>query len=418
MFRPGRIVAAYREAFAGLARETWLLALVAFLNRAGSMVLPFLSLYATRNLGFTVEEAGQVLAAFGLGSMVGTSSGGWLTDRIGPLRVMQVCFAATGAGYLVLSQMTSFWHVIAAVAVTSAFAEAVRPAIMAAVSLSGEDATRARSLAMLRLALNLGTTVGPSLGGVIIARYPLGLFIGDAVSSWSAVAVLTLTLGRRHAREAASAAREAREERAEAAPARPGGPWRDLPFLAFLGLTVVFATAFMQILGTMPVYLRDIYHIPEPLIGGCLALNGGCIVLFEMLLVKRLERCDPLRTAAVGVLLACSGLALLAAGRGAALAYGSALVWTLGEMLALPASNTAVGCRAGVTGTGRYMGAYTLAFSIAFLLSPIVGSTVYERVSPDALWLGIGALGPFLAAGFYALSRAFDGNARSPTPGA
>lgn len=402
MLGPGRIVAAYRDAFAGLARETWLLALVGFINRAGSMVLPFLSLYATRTLGFTVEEAGQVLAAFGVGSMVGTTVGGWLTDRIGPTRVMQLGFAATGAGYLVVSQMTGFWELAAAVAVTSAFADIVRPALMASVSLSGEPETRARSLALLRLALNLGTTVGPSLGGVIIARWPLGLFIGDAISSWSAVVVLTLTLGRRRA----AAARDAADAAPPAPPAH-GGPWRDLPFLAFLGLTVVFATAFLQILGTMPVYLRDVHHLPEPLIGGVLALNGACIVVFEMLLVKRLERRDPLRTAAVGVFLACAGLALMAAGRGTVLAYASALVWTLGEMLALPASNTAVGCRAGETGTGRYMGAYTLAFSIAFLLSPVVGSAVYERLSPDALWLGVGALGLPLAAGFFALSRPF-----------
>jgi predicted MFS family arabinose efflux permease len=416
-----RIVRAYRNAFSGLARETWLLALVALINRAGSMVLPFLSLYATRTLGFTVVEAGQVLAAFGFGSMIGTPIGGWLTDRVGPLRVMQICFACTGAGYLALSQMRSFWSVIALVAATSAFADAVRPAIMAAVTLSSEPATRARSLALLRLALNLGTTMGPSLGGVVIARYPLGLFLGDTASAWTAVTVLTLALGRRRA-PARAAEPEPATSPTSGNGAGVGGrgvnPWRDPPFLAFLALVRVLATAFFQILGTMPLYLRDVYGMPEPLIGAVLAVNGGCIVIFEMLLVKALERRDPLRTAAVGSLMICSGIAILALGRGAVVAYASALVWTFGEMFTLPSSNTAAGSRAGPGGTGRYMGAYTLAFSVAFLLAPVVGSAVYERIGPEVLWLGIGALGPLLFAGFLALSRAFRSSGAGSGAGA
>jgi hypothetical protein len=47
--KPGRlagIVATYRDAFGGLPRLTWLLCVAAFLNRCGSMVVPFLGLYA------------------------------------------------------------------------------------------------------------------------------------------------------------------------------------------------------------------------------------------------------------------------------------------------------------------------------------------------------------------------------------
>ena len=57
-----RLASAYRAAFSGLPKEVWLLALGAFVNRSGTMVLPFLSLYLTSRLGMSAVEAGRVLA--------------------------------------------------------------------------------------------------------------------------------------------------------------------------------------------------------------------------------------------------------------------------------------------------------------------------------------------------------------------
>ena len=43
---------------AGLPRDSWLLALATLVNRAGTMVIPFLALHFTRNLGFSAAQAG------------------------------------------------------------------------------------------------------------------------------------------------------------------------------------------------------------------------------------------------------------------------------------------------------------------------------------------------------------------------
>ncbi len=60
-----------------------MLALVMLINRTGAMVLPFLSIYMTQALNFTIKEVGVVLACFGLGAVTGSWLGGWLTDRYG-----------------------------------------------------------------------------------------------------------------------------------------------------------------------------------------------------------------------------------------------------------------------------------------------------------------------------------------------
>jgi hypothetical protein len=85
----------------------------------------------------------------------------------------------------------------------------------------------------------------------------------------------------------------------------------------------------------------------------------------------------------------------------------SMLLWTTGEMLALPMTNAAVADRAGSAATGRYMGAYALSFSTALVVAPAAGTAVWERLSPATLWLGIGLFGPLLALAFRSLSGPF-----------
>ncbi|HQU33342.1 MAG TPA: MFS transporter, partial [Thermoanaerobaculaceae bacterium] len=92
-----RIVGTYRAAFSGLPREVWIQGLATLVNRSGTMVLPFMSLYLTTKLGFSIIAAGQVLSLYGIGAIAGSWLGGTLSDRMGPVRVQVASLAATGA---------------------------------------------------------------------------------------------------------------------------------------------------------------------------------------------------------------------------------------------------------------------------------------------------------------------------------
>jgi len=67
----------YFNNFKGFSREIWILATITFINRAGTMVLPFLSKYLKEDLGFSYSEVGWIMVCFGVGSLVGS----WLGDR-------------------------------------------------------------------------------------------------------------------------------------------------------------------------------------------------------------------------------------------------------------------------------------------------------------------------------------------------
>jgi len=243
------------------------------------------------------------------------------------------------------------------------------------------------------------------VGGYLALYDYRWLFVADAVSCWAAFLVLTLTL--KVSTAGADAKAQATSDRS---------PWSDGPFLLLMVLVVVLAAGFFQFLSTLPLYFRQVYGFPEDTIGRLLAFNPLLIVLFGMVLIHWAERRDRLFLVGLGAFLVCAGLALMPLGGSLAYVMFTIAVWTLGEMLALPLINAVVTERAGSGSQGRYMGMYTMAFSAAFVFAPACGMLVYERFGPNALWYGIGAMGPPLWIWAIALNRTFRRSRSSGQP--
>ena len=88
------IVRTYKDAYSGLPREAWLLSLVELVNRSGTMVFFFMTLYLTQEFGFSTFKAGQVMSAYGFGALLGTYLGGKLTDILGAYTDKPIVFGA------------------------------------------------------------------------------------------------------------------------------------------------------------------------------------------------------------------------------------------------------------------------------------------------------------------------------------
>jgi MFS family permease len=126
-----------------------------------------------------------------------------------------------------------------------------------------------------------------------------------------------------------------------------------------------------------------------------------------MVIVRALERRSRLRVAALGCVLVCLGFGLLPLGTSWPFAAFTILVWTAGEMLAMPMINSAVAQRAPESRSGAYLGAYTVAFSAGWVAAPTLGMTIYSGLGGTALWLAAGAMAVPLGLGFLALARRF-----------
>jgi predicted MFS family arabinose efflux permease len=384
-----QLVSTYVDAFRGLPRAVWWLSLALLVNRAGTMVLPFLSLYLTQQIGLPTPEAGKLVALFGVGSVTGSALGGWLSDRIDPARLQRWTLVLTAGLMLALIGVTSVRWLAVLFFLVGLIGDAFRPAMMVAVTRSSPPELRTRSFALMRLAANAGMAIGPATGGWLASfDYDL-LFVVDAATCLGAAVVLLVTLP--------SIPRPAGSHGTDSVHTSLA-PMRDLPFLAFMVVVFVVSISFFQVFTVLPLHLRDGYGLAESGVGSILALNAGLIVLVEMVLLRRLEGVEPLRIAAIGGILIGGGLAMLPLGPPLAFAILATVVWTFGEMLLLPIATVIVSHRGDDENTGGYMGTYMVTFGAAFVVAPWAGTWVYEHLGPVVLWSSIGVLGLLVAA--------------------
>lgn len=373
----------YADAFRGLPAQVWRLSAGLFINRAGTMVLPFLSLYLVRELGYEKGDASLVLFAYGLGSVVGAYGGGAISGRVGTRRVQIGSLILAGSGFLVLSQARGFAALSTCVFVVAAMSDAYRPACLTAIAEAATGDLRPRAMGLMRLAANAGMAVGPALGGVLARVDYFWIFVGEAVTCWGA-AVWLLGFVRDEAPQ------HEEHQPATAAGARP--LWREGQLLALLGLIFVMALVLFQVFTTMPLYLTSAYGLNESELGFTFALNAVLIVAFEMVLIKLLEHRPPEHVLGVGAILMCAGFGLLPLGRSLGYAAFTVTIWSVGEMLAFPFSSVLVAERAGAGRIGPAMGMYSAVFSVALVAAPVVGLGVYERFGGDAVWTAAGLL--------------------------
>jgi len=393
-----KVVAAYRRAYAGLPRRAWILSLVELVNHSGTMVVFFMTLYLTRELGYSIIQAGQAMSAFGVGSLAGAYLGGWLCDRFGATRIQLLCLGLAGVCYILLGQVAAFAPIIGLLFLGGAAVSALHPANGTAMSQACSAEMRVKGFALNRLAINLGITIGPVAGGYLaLLDYRL-LFWVDGLTSLAAAVVLGVLLGR-------SGAPPAAEPGPEPPPLR--SPWRDRPFLALAACTFGVGLIFSQLMCTFPLYLNAHYRLPEHRIGLVIAVNTVLIVIFEMLLLNWLRHFHPVRMIAAGALFFGAGFALLPLGRSFAFAALTVAVWTVGEMISMPLTGSVVASRAQAANVGRYMGVFSLSFTVASIVGPALGTAVYDRHGGDWLWAGVGALAVALWLAYSRVARHF-----------
>jgi len=378
----------YINNFRGFSREIWILTFITFINRAGTMVLPFLSKYLKEDLDFSYSEVGWIMVCFGLGSILGSWLGGKLADKIGFYRIMIFSLLTSGVMFFGLQYITSFVGLCIAMFLIMTVSDMFRPAMFVSLGAYAKPENRTRALTLVRLAINLGFAAGPALGGLIIMGIGYkGLFWVDG--STCIVAILIFWIKVKEKKKTAFRDKE-----------NPGevfthSVFKDKPFLLFLFTCLVTGILFFQLFTTIPLYHKEQFGLTEFQTGLLLTMNGLMIFFLEMPFVNYIERnkINRIKVVAVGSLLMAISMFLMLVNTWAGILIIMMLFMTVGEMFAFPFSNAVALSRAPKGHEGRYMAIYTMSFSLAHIFSAKVGMEIIEFYGYQMNWLFMGILG-------------------------
>jgi predicted MFS family arabinose efflux permease len=395
----------YKQSFSGLSRESWLLSVVMFINRAGTMAVPFMSMYATQHLHIGLQQTGFLITLYGIFSIGGATLGGWLTDKIG-FRSVQICAAiSAGLVFIAIPFVSTYGALCTLTALLSLAGEAFRPANITAVSSYSSPEKLTRSYSLNRLAINLGWAAGSSLGGILAAfNYKLLFWVDGGTSILAGLLIWILLPNRRQ------------EQKAQAASAPPEirKPWQDKQFIQFFFYSILYITAFFLVFRLVPIFWKEQWQIKEGYIGLALGLNGIIIALVEMLLISRLEKSK--RSQIVYITIGCLvcalsfALLLLPPWWPVLQAICFMAVITTSEMLTLPFMNSFVIGRSNPHNRGLYAAGLTLTWGASQIIGPAGGAFIAERAGYNWLWMTLIIICLLGALGFSRLQKNMSQN--------
>ncbi|WP_452222570.1 MDR family MFS transporter [Lacinutrix chionoecetis] len=368
----------YIDSFSGLSTEIWWLAAITLINRAGTMVIPFLSIYLTEDLNISMGNVGWIMTCFGVGSLVGTWLGGKLTDVMGYYKIMVFSLLATGFLFIGLQYLHTFQSLCIGIFLTMCVADMFRPASYVAMSAYSKPENKTRSVTLIRLAINLGFSAGPAVGGLIITHLNYsGLFWVDGITCILATLVLFFVLNPKKA-----------QIQDEIKNINPQSAYKDTPYLIFFVAMVLFAVVFFQYFSAMPIYYREAHGLSELQVGLILGFNGLFIFLFEMPLIKWLEKTQNTKIGLVlfGAFLTGLSLLVLNFTNWSGVLIIGMLLMTVGEMIAFPFANGFALDRARRGNQGEYLAMYAMAFSVGSIFGHNAGLHLAEALGFDNTW--------------------------------
>ncbi|GGJ45132.1 MDR family MFS transporter [Streptomyces brasiliensis] len=389
---------AVRESVSGLPREFWWLWTSTLVNRLGAFVATYMALYLTLDRGYSASYAGLVASLHGLGGVVSSLGGGVMADRLGRRPTLLIAQSSTAAAVALLGFMRDPVAIAAVAFLVGMASNASRPAVQAMMADIVRPEDRVRAFSLNYWAINLGFAVS-SMGAGFIAEvsYLAGFLIEAGMTAVCAVVVFLKLPESRPVRDTRGKAGTSDE-------VSLGTVLRDGRYMAVVGLSFLVAVIFQQGLVGLPVAMGSAGFSPGDY-GMAIAVNGVLIVVLQIPVTRFIEHRDPRRLLVVSSLLAGYGFGLTAFAGSVGVFALTVCVWTLAEIVNAPTQTGLVVRLSPVHGRGRYQGMYTLSWSVAALIAPLMSGLVIDRYGAEWLWGMCAVVGTAAAVGYGVLMR-------------
>jgi MFS family permease len=396
------LLARTRRIYNEYPRAFWTYNLIVFIDRLGGFMLyPFFALYLTQKFDIGMSTVGLLFAVFSVTGMVGSALGGAIADRMGRKTVIIASLILSSVSALGMGFAPTLSIFVLTIVVVGTLSSIGGPAHEAVVADLLPPEKRAEGYGIIRVVFNVAVIIAPPIAGLLVAKSYITLFIVDAVISIISAAIVLFFLPETKPQAHAHAKPETMKQTF----AGYKLVFKDVPFLAFIGVTVMMTLVYMNMNSTLGVFLRDQHGLPEVNYGLLLSINAIMVVILQFWVTRRLEKFRPMLMMAVGSLLYAIGFAMYGFISTFAFFVIAMVIITIGEMVVSPFQQSVVASFAPEHMRGRYMAVSGLSWSVAFTVGPYFAGVILESANPNLLWLTCGFIGLLATLGFAALNK-------------
>jgi MFS family permease len=382
-------------------KNFWVLAGASFIDMlGGSLIFPFLSLFMTQKFNVGMTEVGTMFLIWGAGAgLLGNTLGGALADKFGRKTnlIFGLIASATSALLMIfINDIMVFYIVIGIIGIFEDIAGPARQAMIA--DLVPAD-IRTDAYGVMRIVSNLAVTIGPAIGGLMVARSFNLLFIIDFFISLLVAGIVFLFLPETKPQKPEHHKEESLKETFRGY----RSVLKDKLFIAFVFVVMLETLMYFNMNSTLSVFLVNYGGISPQQFGYILSLNAGIVVLFQVFFSRMVTNWKPMLTMAFGNILYVIGFSMY----GYVDSYGMYLfamvIITIGEMIIAPVAQSLAAHFAPEEMRGRYMAVNAMAWVIPVSIGPLGAGFIMDNFDPHILWFVAGGIGLLDVLGFLIL---------------
>lgn len=388
------------------------LTLATFVDTLGRFLLfPFFAIYITEHFNVGLLQVGFLFSIFSAGNIIGGVVGGALTDKYGRRKIILFGLIVSGLSSISMGLVNDLYLFYILAAILGVLGNFGGPARQAMVSDLLPEEKRAEGFGILRVALNLSAVVGPILGGMLATQSYMLLFISDAVSSIITGIIVYLVIPETKP--------QSPDNKPEETVFRTIIGYKDVLkdgiYLLFLSISAITVLVYMQLNSTLSVFLYDVYSFPVQNFGWLLSMNAAMVVFLQFWITKKLSKYAPMKMMAFGTLFYMVGFGMYGFVSKPYMFFIAMGILTVGEMIVIPVSQSAVASLAPEDKRGRYMAVFGLHWAIPNLFAVILAGLVSQLFGPNWIWYFSGILCLIASLGFWALHGIAKGRFSSKT---
>ena len=382
-----------------------ILCLGSFVNRAGSFVTVFMTIYVSEQLGYGVQFAANCFGVFGIGSIISSLAGGQLADRFGRKPIMLFALFGAATALVAMGFVQHRYGFLTLILMFSLTVELYRPAASAMMGDLVPQIHRPLAYGLMYIAFNLGFAVAAPVGGFLAEYSFQWLFFGDAATTATYGLIIFLFIKETLPSAAADASKNSATSESPSTTVTwsqaAGHIAADTTFLLFALATLLTSLVFMQAFSTLPIYLSQLGFSREE-IGLLLSVNGILIVVCQIPVTHFMNRFHRVLVIIIGEIAIAIGFGLTTFAETGPLFLTTIIVWTMGEVIQAAFKQSLVADMAPADMRGRYMGVFSLCHAIGLTVGAPAGGRILDTWGPDVLWpLCFGIV--MVAAGVYVL---------------
>lgn len=392
------------QPYKNMPMGVYIIFFASIINNLGNFVAPFLTMFLTYSIGMNVEVVGIIVAVNSFVGLLASAHGGKLIDVVGRKKIF-IIFRTASAAALILCVLTRNPIILTGLLILSNFLGGYSlPVYSTIITDITEGEQRNTAFSLQYMALNIGFSVGPLLGGFLYNNYLNWLFLGDAITTFISVILVAIFISETMpAKQEKSMDKHNKLEKSEEGTLLQALLKRPT-LLLFSFIIVIYFIVFSQFNFGLSIQIGEVFGKNSATIfGSLMTVNAVMCSIIPMFLTVMTKEMKASLCIAIGGILYAAGFGMIYFIHSYALFVISAMLWTMGEMLIATNTNVYIADHSPASHRGRFNSIFPIIRKLGFMGGPIIAGIYVKYTNIRNLWLFIGGISIIAAILMYRL---------------